>query len=65
MRPAAPPGVRLKVLRVDAKFTYDDANPVEHRGRVIGRLEQRGHGLEAGAAAQQRRRLAPIGNLRR
>ncbi len=28
-------GVRLKDLRVDAKF-YDDANPVEHRGRVIG-----------------------------
>jgi transcriptional regulator len=47
---------------VDAKFKYDDANPVEHRQRVIGRLEQRGHGLDAGAAAQQRRRLAAIGD---
>jgi transcriptional regulator len=55
-------GVRLAVLRVDAKFKYDDANPVEHRGRVVGRLEQRGHGLDAGAAAQQRRRLAAIGD---
>ena len=55
-------GVRLAVLRVDAKFKYDDANPVEHRQRVIGRLEQRGHGLDTGAAAQQRRRLAVIGD---
>jgi transcriptional regulator len=55
-------GVRLAVLRVDAKFKYDDANPVEHRERVIDRLEQRGHGLDARAAAQQRRRLAAIGD---
>jgi transcriptional regulator len=54
-------GVRLTVLRVDAKFKYDDANPVEHRGRVIAHLEGRGRGLDAGAAAQQRRRLAAIG----
>jgi transcriptional regulator len=54
-------GVRLTVLRVDAKFKYDDHNPVAHRERVIARLEQRGHGLDAGAAAQQRRRLAAIG----
>src|SRR3954462_2567801 len=44
-------GVRLAVLRVDAKFKYDDANPVEHRQRVIGRLEQRGQGLHAPAPA--------------
>ena len=55
-------GIRLSVLRVDAKFKYDDANPADHRQRVIGRLEQRGHGLDAGAAAQQRRRLAAIGD---
>jgi transcriptional regulator len=55
-------GVRLAVLRVDAKFKYDDANPVEHRERVIDRLEQRGRGLDAGAARQQRRRLAAMGN---
>ena len=52
------------VLRVDAKFKYDDHNPVEHRERVIDNLEQRGHGLDSGAAAQQRRRLAAIGDWR-
>jgi transcriptional regulator len=57
-------GVRLAVLRVEAKFKYDDSNPVEHRERVIGNLEQRDHGLDSGAAAQQRRRLAAIGDWR-
>ena len=55
-------GVRLAVLRVEAKFKYDDHKPVEHRERVITELEQRGHGLDAGAATQQRRRLAAIGD---
>jgi transcriptional regulator len=55
-------GVRLAVVRVEAKFKYDDHKPVEHRERVIGHLEQRGHGLDAGAAGQQRRRLAAIGD---
>jgi transcriptional regulator len=55
-------GIRLAVLRVEAKFKYDDHNPVEHRQRAIGRLEQRDHGLDARAAAQQRRRLAVIGD---
>jgi transcriptional regulator len=56
--------VRLTVLRVEAKFKYDDAKPVEHRERVIGQLEQRGRALDGGAAAQQRRRLAAIGDWR-
>jgi len=51
-------GVRLTVLRVEAKFKYDDSNPVDHRQRVIGNLERRDH------AAQQRRRLAAIGDWR-
>jgi transcriptional regulator len=55
-------GLRLAVLRVEAKFKYDDHNPVEHRMRVIDRLEERGQGLDAGAAAQQRRRLDAIGD---
>lgn len=55
-------GIRLEVLRVEAKFKYDDANPIEHRQRVIGNLEQRGHGLDTAAAAQQRRRLASLGD---
>ena len=54
-------GVRLTVLRVEAKFKYDDHKPVEHRQRVIGNLEERGHGLDGRAAAQQRRRLDAIG----
>ena len=58
-------GVRLRVLRVDAKFKYDDANPVDHRARVVEHLEHRGRGLDAGAAAQQRRRLGAIGDWRR
>lgn len=53
-------GVRLTVLRVDAKFKYDDHNPVEHRQRAGGHHEQRGHGLDAQAANQQRRRLAAV-----
>ena len=57
-------GIRLAVLRVDAKFKYDDHNPVEHRERVINNLQERGHGLDAGAAAQQQRRLAAIGDWR-
>jgi transcriptional regulator len=55
-------GVRLKVLRTEAKFKYDDHNPVEHRERVIGNLEERGRGLDAGVAEQQQRRLAAIGD---
>lgn len=55
-------GVRLTVLRVDAKFKYDDAKPVENRERIVARLDERGHGLDAGAADQQRRRLAAIGD---
>ncbi len=57
-------GLRLTVLRVDAKFKYDDHNPVEHRARVSDHLEDRGRGSDVGAAAQQRRRLAVIGDWR-
>ena len=55
-------GVRLSVLRVEAKLKYDDHNPVEHRERVIANLEQRNHGLDAHTAAHQRQRLAAIGD---
>ena len=57
-------GVRLTVLRVEAKFKFDDHKPVEHRERVVGRLEQRDRNLDAGAAAQQRRRLTAAGAWR-
>lgn len=55
-------GLRLAIIRVEAKFKYDDHNPVEHRERVIARLEQRGVGLDTAAASQQRRRLAAVGD---
>ncbi|HEV7623524.1 MAG TPA: FMN-binding negative transcriptional regulator [Amnibacterium sp.] len=73
VRPDAPPygrmltgirGLRLRILRVDAKFKYDDAKPVEHRRRVSERLAERGHGSDGSAAAQQRRRLDAIGEWR-
>lgn len=57
-------GVRMVVVRVEAKFKYDDHNPIDHRERVIDNLEQRGRGVDAGAARQQRRRLAEIGDWR-
>ena len=57
-------GIRLQVLQVDAKFKYDDANPVEHRARAADRLQDRGTGRDLGAAAQQRRRLDRIGTWR-
>jgi transcriptional regulator len=55
-------GVRLAILRVDAKFKYDDATPIEHRERVIHSLQERNHGNDAGAARQQRRRLTDVGD---
>lgn len=55
-------GLRLQVLRVDAKFKYDDQKPVEHRERVTSHLEQRNRGLDTNAARQQRRRLGTIGD---
>ena len=41
-------GVRPRIQRVEATFNYDDHNPVEHRERVIGNLEQRDRGLDPG-----------------
>jgi transcriptional regulator len=54
-------GLRLEVVRVDAKFKYDDHKPVEHRQRVSERLEDRGRALDHNAATQQRRRTDAIG----
>ena len=54
-------GIRLEVLRVEAKFKYDDHHPVDQRERVSSNLEHRGRGLDAGAATQQRRRVGAVG----
>lgn len=51
-------GVRLEILTVEAKFKYDDQKSVHHRESVSTALDTRGQGLDARAAAQQRRRLA-------
>lgn len=56
--------VRLAVVGVDAKFKYDDHNPVDHRIRVSDHLDARNRGLDHGAAREQRRRLAAIGEWR-
>jgi len=55
-------GIRLEVLAVDAKFKYDDHKPVELREQAIDNLLARDRGLDAGAAAQQRRRLGAVGD---
>lgn len=57
-------GLRLAVLRAEAKFKYDDHRPVEQRRRIAELLAQRDRGLDAGAAAQQLRRLERIGDWR-
>ena len=55
-------GSGSRCCKVEAKFKYDDHNPVEHRERVVDRLHERGRGLDGGAATQQQRRLAAIGD---
>ena len=54
-------GLRLQILEVLAKFKYDDHNPIDHRVRVSTALEERGGLHDAGAAAQQRRRIRERG----
>jgi transcriptional regulator len=54
-------GLRLAIIDVEAKFKYDDHNPLEHRERVNANLEARNRGSDKGAAKQQRRRLGVVG----
>lgn len=44
-------GLRLPIVKVIAKFKYDDHNPTEHRLRVAEDLTTRGESQDAGAAA--------------
>lgn len=58
------PGFRaiwLPIVEVAAKFKYDDHKPVEHRERVADLLIERSGPHDAGAAAQQWRRIAERG----
>jgi len=54
-------GVRLKIVSVDAKFKYDDHKSLQFRQDMIERLRDRNTHQDAGAAAQQFRRLGLIG----
>jgi len=54
-------GVRLHVLRVEAKFKYDDEQALALRDEVSAALDRRGDG---GVAAQQRRRRHRVGRWR-
>ncbi|NUO99616.1 MAG: FMN-binding negative transcriptional regulator [Nonomuraea sp.] len=50
-------GLRLEVVEVRAKFKYDEQHPVELRERVSAKLAERGLPTDAGARAQQLRRM--------
>ncbi|MGW7268242.1 FMN-binding negative transcriptional regulator [Streptomyces sp. NPDC054842] len=54
-------GLRLTVTDVRAKFKYDDHKPLDQRTDTARRLTERGTGLDASTAAQQRRRLDRVG----
>jgi transcriptional regulator len=54
--------VRLEILSVAAKFKYDDHKSLDFRQSVSAKLEERGLGLDREAAAEQRRRLAEVGD---
>jgi transcriptional regulator len=53
-------GVELQVNKVEAKFKYDDHKSEEFREQIIEKLLARNAVQDAGAAAQQRRRLEQI-----
>jgi transcriptional regulator len=50
-------GVELQIVKVDAKFKYDDHKDVEFREHIIQKLIERDEFQDFGAAQQQRRRL--------
>ncbi|CAB4625499.1 unannotated protein [freshwater metagenome] len=54
-------GVELQIVKVDAKFKYDDHKSVEFREHIIEELQSRGGAQDFGAAAQQHRRLIQNG----
>jgi transcriptional regulator len=51
-------GVELAIVKVEAKFKYDDHKSVEFREAIIEQLKARGADQDSGAAAQQCRRLS-------
>ena len=54
-------GVYLDILRVEAKFKFDDHKSLEFREHIENELDARNQGGDKKVAAQQRRRRAEIG----
>ena len=54
-------GVSLEILRVEAKFKFDDHKSLEHREHIENELDARNQVGDKSVAAQQRRRRAEIG----
>jgi transcriptional regulator len=57
-------GIHLEILKVRAKFKYDDAKPITLRESAAAHLDRRAQGLDIKAAKAQRRRTATIGEWR-
>ena len=55
-------GVKFAIKSVEAKFKYDDHKSVEFRQGISQRLTERGLATDVGAAAQQTRRIAELGD---
>lgn len=55
-------GLDLRILRVEAKFKYDDHKPTQLRESIAKHLRNRGRGGDRRAAREQARRLRLIGD---
>jgi transcriptional regulator len=54
-------GLRLQIVKVNAKFKYDDHKPLKLREGVSSRLTERGSEGDSEVRAQQQRRIAELG----
>jgi transcriptional regulator len=54
-------GLRLQIVKVNAKFKYDDHKPLKLREEASNRLAERGTERDAQVRAQQQRRIAELG----
>jgi transcriptional regulator len=54
-------GLRLQVVKVNAKFKYDDQKPLKLREGASARLAARGTERDSDVRAQQQRRIAELG----
>jgi transcriptional regulator len=54
-------GLRLQIVKVNAKFKYDDHKPLTLRESASSRLAERGTERDSQVRAQQQRRIAELG----